>query len=92
MATVGLNNYEKFFFNSQFGDNVNRLRAFRRSVTRQLAGDSYFTDGVFVTKTFVTKGEKYHQIRISKKKIDAYIELVEKKQRYDEQTEGNERV
>lgn len=75
--TVGLNNYELYYFRTRFGNNLERLKALRKSIAKSLDIDDYNADGCYVTKTFTGKGGKIHFIRLSKKKVDAYIRLVE---------------
>ena len=69
---VGLNNYEKFFFRRVFGTNLKRLMAFRKAVMKRqnYHGDSY------IWEHFSVEGGKWLNIRMSKKKIDAYIKLI----------------
>jgi hypothetical protein len=71
---VGLNDYERYYFDSQFKGNLKRLKALRKSIAKSLEIDDYNADGCYVTKTFVGKGGKRHFIRLSKKKVDKYIE------------------
>lgn len=74
-TNIGLNNYEKFFFRKVFGTNIKRLNAFRKAVRKRQSyhGDSYSTE------YFSVKGGKILKIYVSVKKIDAYINSLQKK-------------
>lgn len=69
---IRLNKYEMFFFRRVFGTNLKRLMTFRKAVMKRQNshGNSYSSE------LFSVKGGKWLSIRISKKKIDAYIELI----------------
>lgn len=72
---VGLNNYEKFFFKKTFGTNMKRLLAFRKVVSKEQKNN--YHDEPYTYKWFAVKGGKWLTIRLSKKKVDAYIKLIE---------------
>ena len=73
---VGLNNYEKAYFKKTFGTNMERLLAFRKAISEEQKAGIYRGEP-YTYKWFMTKGGKLMNIRLSRKKVDAYIKLVE---------------
>lgn len=70
---VGLNNYELSYFKKTFGTNMERLQAFRKAIGKE----QEYRDEPYTYKWFMTKGGKLMSIRLSKKKVDAYIKLIQ---------------
>ena len=76
--TVGLNNYECNYFKKHFGNNLKRLALFRKVIAHdQKYG--WYRGEVGTSRSFMTKGNKYNSIWLSKKKIDAYIREITNK-------------
>lgn len=66
--TVGLNNYERKYFQKCFGNNLKRLMLFRKVVSKEQA----WRQGP-VFRSFSIKGGYYRSITLTRKKVDAYI-------------------
>ena len=71
---VGLNNYELSYFKKTFGTNMERLQAFRKVISKEQREDIYGEPCTY--KWFMTKGGKMKTIRLTVKKVDAYIKLI----------------
>lgn len=71
--TVGLNNYERKYFQKHFGTNIKRLLMFRKKVSKEQSEGWYKGTSVGTFRTFRTKGGKSNTIWLTRKKIDAYI-------------------
>jgi hypothetical protein len=73
--TVGLNNYERKYFQKHFGTNIKRLIMLRKKVSREQSSPEEWHKGTSVgtIRTFRTKGGKNNSIWLTRKKIDAYI-------------------
>lgn len=75
---VELNDYERFYFRYVFHDNIGRLERFRKVVSKSQKQGNYRGEP-YVDRTFKVKGGKVYFIRLSRKKVNAYInELKEK--------------
>lgn len=75
---VGLNDYERFYFKHIFGDNLERLRDFRKKVSKEQK-EGWYRGEPYVVKVFKDKGGKNLFIQLNRKKVDAYIREVETK-------------
>ena len=75
---VGLNDYERFYFKHIFGDNLERLRDFRKKVSKEQK-EGWYRGEPYVVKVFKDKGGKNLFIQLNRKKVDAYIREVEAK-------------
>lgn len=75
---VGLNDYERFYFKHCFGDNLERLKDFRKKVSKEQK-DGWYRGEPYVVKVFKDKGGKNLFIQLNRKKVDAYIREVEAK-------------
>ena len=75
---VGLNDYERFYFKHIFGDNLERLRDFRKKVSKEQK-EGWYRGEPYVVKVFKDKGGKNLFIQLNRKKVDAYIKEVEAK-------------
>lgn len=72
---VGLNDYEKFFFKKVFGTNMKRLLAFRKEISKRQKWNYY--NNPWTYEWFSVKGGKWLTIRLNRKKVDAYIKLIQ---------------
>ena len=66
--TVGLNNYERKYFQKYFGNNLKRLMLFRKAVSKEQAWHQAPT-----FRSFPIKGGYYRSITLTRRKVDAYI-------------------
>lgn len=66
--TVGLNNYERKYFQKYFGNNLKRLMLFRKAISKEQAG---YQSATF--RRFPIKGGYYLSISLTRRKVDAYI-------------------
>jgi len=74
--TVGLNNYERQYFQKHFKGNLERLRKFRKVISKEQSRGFYSNNmtRVFGTfREFKIKGNEYRSIWLTRKKVDAYI-------------------
>lgn len=72
--TVGLNNYERKYFQKHFGNNLSRLIMFRKAISKEQTWGYYANDNKIGTfRTFLIKGGKQKTIWLTRKKVDAYI-------------------
>lgn len=77
--TVGLNNFERSYFKKHFGDNIARLRRFRKIIAKEQKSGIYRGEvGTF--RSFPVKGKEYMSIWLSRKKVDAYIREISNKE------------
>ena len=85
--TVGLNSYERWYFQKFFGNNLKRLRRFRKIIAKEQSRGFYantYTDPFGTFRSFMVKGNKYRSIWLTRKKVDAYIrEVVNKDKEND---------
>ena len=73
---VGLNDYEKFYFKKHFGTNLKRLYAFRKAISKDQS-QGFYRSECYTYRAFMLKGGKYHSIMLNRKKVDAYIKLIQ---------------
>ena len=73
---TGINEYEKAYFKRFFGTNIEKLQYFRKSLSKSQKEGWYRGCGR-VTKYFMVDGGKEMHIDLNRRKVDAYIRLVE---------------
>ena len=75
-----LNDYERSYFQKFFGTNMHRLLAFRKKLTNYIDYNLHnFGENIGPTKfKFKTKGGEEHEINISRRTIDLYIDEISK--------------
>ena len=66
--TVGLNNYERKYFQKYFGNNLKRLMLFRKAISKEQAG---YQSATF--RRLPIKGGYYLSFSLTRRKVDAYI-------------------
>lgn len=73
-----LNDYERWYFKKFFKTNVKRLLAFRKKLKNYIDYNKItFGENAGPTKfKFKTKGDVEHEINISRKSIDLYLDLI----------------
>lgn len=79
--SVGLNNYERKYFQKHFGNNLKRLMLFRKAISKEQSEGFYSNNdsiSVGACRTFIEKGGKHRSIWLTRKKIDAYINEITK--------------
>lgn len=80
---VGLNDYERFYFRRFFHDNIERLERFRKVLSKEQSS-GFYRGEPYVVKEFKIKGDKIQFIKLSRKKVDAYIKELKEKGMNDE--------
>jgi len=75
---VGLNDYERFYFRRYFNDDIKKLEYFRKIISKDQK-DGFYGGEPYVVRSFNIKGGKLFHIKISRKKVDAYIREVKEK-------------
>ena len=76
--TVGLNSYERNYFQKHFGNNIKRLLMFRKTISKEQSNGFYSNYAIGTYRTFQLKGGKNNSIWLTRKKIDAYIREITK--------------
>lgn len=80
-----LNDYEKAYFEKFFGNNVNRLLAFRKSLSKRIEGPTWDSDyygeiivhpGCQTVQKYKIKGGVEHCVNISRKSVDLYLDSI----------------
>lgn len=75
---VRVNDYERFYFRRYFHDDIKKLEYFRKIISKQQK-EGFNRGEPYVVRHFKIKGDKLFYIKLSRKKVDAYIrELKEK--------------
>ena len=75
---VGLNDYERFYFKRFFHENLDALNRFRKAISKDQK-NGFYRGEPYVVKLFKIKGGKVLYIKLSRKKVDAYIKEVKEK-------------
>lgn len=75
---VGLNDYERFYFRRYFQDNIKKLEYFRKAISKTQK-EGFYRGEPYVVRHFKIKGDKLFYIKLSRKKVDAYIREVKEK-------------
>ena len=75
---VGLNDYERFYFRRFFNENLDALERFRKNISNEQKKGIYRGEP-YVVRFFKIKGDKLYHIKLSRKKVDAYIREVKEK-------------
>lgn len=75
---VGLNDYERFYFRRYFQDNIKKLEYFRKVISKTQK-EGFYRGEPYVVRHFKIKGDKLFYIKLSRKKVDAYIREVKEK-------------
>ena len=79
---VGLNDYERFYFRRCFQDNIKKLEYFRKVISKTQK-DGFHRGEPYVVRHFKIKGDKLFYIKLSRKKVDAYIKELKDKLEQD---------
>ena len=79
---VDLNDYERFYFRRYFQDNLKKLEHFRKVISKGQK-DGFYRGEPYVVRHFKIKGDKLYYIKLSRKKVDAYIREVKEKLEQD---------
>jgi hypothetical protein len=75
---VGLNDYERFYFRRFFHENLDALERFRKNISNEQKKGIYRGEP-YVVRHFKINGDKLFYIKLSRKKVDAYIREVKEK-------------
>ena len=75
---VGLNDYERFYFRKYFHENIDALERFRKKISKEQK-EGFYRGEPYTVKLFKIKGDKIHFIKLSRKKVDAYIKELKEK-------------
>ena len=75
---VGLNDYERFYFRRYFHENIDALERFRKKISKEQR-EGIYRGEPYVVRYFKIKGDKLFYIKLSRKKVDAYIREVKEK-------------
>ena len=80
---VGLNDYERFYFRRYFHDDIKKLEYFRKIISKDQK-EGFNRGEPYVVRHFKIKGDKLFYIKLSRKKVDAYIKELKEKLKQDE--------
>lgn len=73
---TGINEYEKDYFKRFFGTNIKKLQYFRKTLSKEQK-EGFNRGCGRVTKLFMGKDGKVMRIELNRRKVDAYIKLIE---------------
>lgn len=77
-AEVGVNDYERFYFRRYFHDDIKKLEYFRKIISKEQK-EGFNRGESYVVRRFKIKGDKLFYIKLSRKKVDAYIKELKEK-------------
>lgn len=80
---VGVNDYERFYFKRYFHDDIKKLEYFRKTISKDQK-DGFYRGEPYVVRHFKIKGDKLFYIKLSRKKVDAYIKELKEKAKQNE--------
>ena len=73
---TAINEYEKTYFKRFFGKNIKKLQYFRKTLSKSQK-DGWERGCGRVTKEFMVEGGRSKVIYLNRRKVDAYIKLIE---------------
>lgn len=73
---TGINEYEKAYFKRFFGTDIRKLQYFRKTLSKDQKGGWDRGCGR-VAKYFMVEGGRSKVIYLNRRKVDAYIKLIE---------------
>ncbi len=80
---VGVNDYERYYFRRYFHDDIKRLEYFRKIISKEQK-EGFNSGEPYVVRSFKIKGDKLFHIKLSRKKVDAYIKELKEKNNINE--------
>lgn len=73
---TGINEYEKAYFKRFFGTDIKKLQYFRKTLSKDQK-EGWDRGCGRVTKYFMVEGGREMAIELNRRKVDAYIKLIE---------------